>query len=249
MPVSAATLSASRRCLLVGLSLDEIGEILRLCVAFDLGEIGARHRAPWPRAPPPCSAGCTRIAGGSSRKVAKVEQGRNQDQPAYADTLLGLQVNDFRTANAAIALACHEFRRQQPVVFFQPAPDHQRNRTDVAVDRKEPLAHVLAGRDEAAEAGADGIDENEIGEVEPGLGIGQHVRRRGRHRAIAADRQPPRPAAPNCSQAEDARAAVEQKRHRPACAIGAVELVGGIGDIGLRLALVVEQLDRARGMR
>ena len=44
-----------------------------------------------------------------------------------------------------------------------------------------------------------------------------------------------------------ARATVEQKRHRPAGAIGAVELVGGVGDIGLRLALVVEQPDRACG--
>ena len=119
-------------------------------------------------------------------KVAEVEQGRNQDQPAHADALLGLQIaHDLRTADAAIALAGDEFRRQQTIVFFQPAPDHQRDRADVAVDRVEPLAHILAGRDEAAVAGADGIDEDEIGEVEPGLGIGQQIRRRGRYRALA----------------------------------------------------------------
>ena len=115
-----------------------------------------------------------------------VEQGRDHDQPAHADALLGLQVaHDLRTADAAIALAGDEFRRQQAIVFFQPATDHQRDRADIAVDGIEPLAHIFAGRDETAVAGADGIDEDEIGEVEPGLGIGQQIRRRGRHRAVA----------------------------------------------------------------
>ena len=43
-----------------------------------------------------------------------------------------------------------------------------------------------------------------------------------------------------------ARTAVEQERHRPGARIGTIQLIGGIGDIGLRLALVVEQPDRTR---
>ena len=62
----------------------------------------------------------------------------------------------------------------------------------VAIDGEEPLAHVIARGDEAAIAGADGIDEDEIAEIEPGLGIGQQIRRGRRNRAVAADRQPPR---------------------------------------------------------
>ena len=44
-----------------------------------------------------------------------------------------------------------------------------------------------------------------------------------------------------------ARPAVEQEGHRPGARVGAIELIGGVGDIGLRFALVVEQTDRAGG--
>ena len=40
------------------------------------------------------------------------------------------------------------------------------------------------------------------------------------------------------------RAAIEQKRHRPVGPIDTIELIGGVGNIGLRLALVVEHADR-----
>jgi len=50
---------------------------------------------------------------------------------------------------------------------------------------------------------------------------------------------------PNCSHARGrTRAAIEDEGHRPVTPVRAVKLVGGIGDIGLRLALVVEQADR-----
>src|ERR1700733_8380076 len=87
--------------------------------------------------------------------------------------MLDLQLaNDLRSADAAIAFADNKFGRQQPVGLLQPAADRHGDRVDVAVDRKEPLASVLAGRDEAAIVVPDRIDENEVGEVEPGLGIG-----------------------------------------------------------------------------
>src|ERR1700684_981028 len=71
---------------------------------------------------------------------------------------------------------------------------------------------------------------------------GSPRRRRSRAATVrprrAADRPKPRPAPP-----------VEQEGHRTGGRIGAVELIGGVGDIGLRLALVVEQADRTGGRR
>ena len=181
-------------------------------------------------------------------KIAIVEQRRYEDQPAHADALLGLQVaHDLRPANPAIAFTGDVFRRRQAIVFFQPAPDHQRNRADVAVDGIEALARVVARRHEAAVAGADGIDENHIREVEPGLGVRQQVRRSRRHRPLAADRQPPRS---GITELQPCRrrtgTAVEEERDRTLRTIAAVDLIRGVDDVGLRLALVVEQPDRSR---
>jgi hypothetical protein len=62
------------------------------------------------------------------------------------------------------------------------------------------------------------------------------------------ERQPPRP---DCAELKPRRgrtgAAVEQERDRARGAIGTVELVRSVGDVGQRLALVVEYADRAGG--
>ena len=168
------------RRLLVGLPLDEIGDELALRVALDVGEIGACHRPlGFARHRRHARQRVHVLQEARAGEVAEIEQGRDHDQPAHADALLGLQIaHDLRSADAAIAFAGDKFRRQQAIVFFQPAPDHQRNRVDVAVDRIEPLARVLASRHETAVAGADGIDEYEIGEIKPGLGVGQQIGRR-----------------------------------------------------------------------
>ena len=50
-----------------------------------------------------------------------------------------------------------------------------RKAVDVALDGIEPLPHLIAA-DHAAVAGAGRIDEDEIGEIEPGLGIGHEGR-------------------------------------------------------------------------
>ena len=69
---------------------------------------------------------------------------------------------------------------------------------------------------------------------------------------LAFDRQPPGSGAAELQIGGGcARPAIEEERHRPGARVGAIELIGGVGDIGLRLALVVEQAERAgrRGER
>ena len=131
-------------------------------------------------------------------------------------------------------------------MLFQPAPDHQRNRADVTVDRKELLAHVAAGRNETAIAGADRIDVDEVGEVEPGLGVGLNVGRRRRRHRIRVDGKAPGPVIAELQPGgRRARSAIEDESDGARRAIRPVQLVGGVGDVGLRFPLVVEQADRA----
>ena len=225
-------------------------------IALDIGEIGPGHRTlrlldrlglPRHRRHRGKAPDILQQAGAG--KFAVVEQRRHQNEPPHPDALVDLQIaHDLRPANPAIAFTGDEFRRQQPIGFLQPAADHERDRVDVAVDRIEPLAHLLAGRDEAAVAGADGIDEDQIGKVEPGLGVGHQIRRRGGRHRVGVDGEPPRSGRAELQPGRGrARPAIEQEGHRPGARVGAVELVGGVGDIGLRLALVVEQRNRAGG--
>ena len=180
---------------------------------------------------------------------AEVEHRRDQDQPLHADALLDLQVaHKFRPAYAAVALPGDEFRRRQAIVLFQPAPDRHRDRADVAVNGKELLAYVFAGRDEAAIAGADRIDVNKVGEVEPGLGVRLQVGGSGRRHLVRVDGEPPRAIVAKLQPGGGrTRTAVEDERHRARDTIGAIQLIGRVGNIGLRLALIVEQADRACG--
>src|SRR5436305_12682073 len=138
--------------------------------------------------------------------------------------MLELQLShDLRPANAAIALACDVFRRGQPVVLLEPAADHQRNRIDIAIDRIEPLPRILTTRNKTAVAGADGIDEDEIGKVEPGLRVRLHLGRRRWRKPLAVERQPPWPDRTELEpRRRGARPAIEQERHRARTAVGTV---------------------------
>ena len=106
----------------------------------------------------------------------------------------------------------------------------------------------LAGRDDPAVAGPRRVDEDEIGEVEPGIGVVDEVRRRGGRQIL--HRQAP---GAERAQLQPGRAragtAVDREGHRPAGRVGAVELVGDVGDLGLRRAVVVLEADRPGGRR
>ena len=156
--------------------------------------------------------------------------------------------HDLRGTEAAVALAGDEFRRFEAIVRLDPAAHGDGKRLDIAVDAVERAAHVVAAED-AAIAGAGGIDEDEIGEIEPGVGIVDRHRRCRRPVGLPRHRQPPRPEPAEVEPARGiARPAVEHESHRPRARIGAVEREGERGDIGLRRAAVgIEQADRAGG--
>ena len=143
---------------------------------------GRRHRGK-PRHP-----GERRVAAVAA--PAEIDHRRDHHQAAHRDALLVELAGELRGAEAAIAFARDEFLRGLPSVLLDPLAHEGREHVDVAVDRPELLAHLVAARDEAAVAGADRIDEHQVGEVEPGLGIGHQRRRRRRHDVV--ERQAPR---------------------------------------------------------
>src|SRR6185437_14646762 len=206
--------------LAIHLALHQVGEEFTARVFFDVGEIGARQLAL--ALSFALSFGLARDRGVARKAVhilqdrgagifAEVEHGRDQDQSLDPDALLGLQIaHELGAANGAIAFAGDEFRRQQAVVFLEPAADHHGKRADVAVDGEEFLADVFAGRHEAAVTGADGIDEDEIGEVEPGLDIGLQLGR-GRRRRAGSSYRRCRPAARPCRRTGESNPPLPQR--------------------------------------
>ena len=160
--------------------------------------------------------------------------------------ILAQLLGEKRAAEAAVTLADEEFRRGHAVVAAQPARDDRRQRVDIAVDRIIAVADVLLGADRAAVAGADRIDEDEVGEVEPGLGIGDDGRRRRRADARAVEGQTPR-----AEHAEmqigrrGAGAAIDRKGDGPRARLGSVEPVGDEADLRLQPALRVAERQAA----
>ena len=128
--------------------------------------------------------------GVASAAPAEIERCRHQHKPADPNALVVELARKPRRADAAVALAGNEFLRRLASVLLDPLAHEGRKHVDVAIDRPELLAHLVARVDEAAVACTDGIDEHEVGEIEPGFGIGDDGRRRRRRDAI--ERQPPR---------------------------------------------------------
>src|SRR3954466_741040 len=162
--------------LLVRLALDEVGQEFAARVSLDVGEIGALDRA-FRLARHRDIARQRRdiLQEAGAGELAEVQERRHQDQSPDADAVLKLQLPHYlRPANATIAFAGDVFWRGQPVVLLEPAADHERDRIDVTVNGVERFARVIAGRDEPAIASADGIDKDEIGEIEPGLRVRLH---------------------------------------------------------------------------
>src|ERR1700686_4210605 len=126
-------------------------------------------------------------------EAREVDDRRDHHQSTNADTLALQGVGDFRRTKATIALAGDELDRRLPSGLLDPLADEDGKRLGVAVDRPEPPAGVIAACRDPAVAGAGRIDEDEIGEVEPGLRIRLQQRRRPNPPGTGA---PPPPAAP-----------------------------------------------------
>jgi len=118
----------------------------------------------------------------------------------------------------------------------QPLAHEHRNRIEIARDCVIGLGiaqrAVRAGQG-AAVAGADRIDEDQIGEVDPAVGIGRESRGRGGEAAV------PRACHRHRSDrgkmeidARPARPAVEHEGHWPGGWIGAFQGIGDVEDFG-----------------
>ena len=159
---------------------------------------------------------------------------RDQDHAAEGEARHGLQrLRQARPTKAAVALAHEDPRRVEPAVGLQPPLDEDGERVDIALHRPELRAHRLVLAVEAAVAGAHRIDEDEVGEVEPGLGVGQQIGRRRRVHDRRRDGEPPWPE----------RAQVQPSRGRPRPAVDdegdgaparlrAVDEVGEVAHLG-----------------
>src|SRR5262249_52057384 len=101
-------------------------------------------------------------------------------QAADADALVLQQlVRDLWGTKPAVAFAGDELDRLLPPGLLDPFADEDSERIGVAVDRPELAPALIAGGRDAAVAGAGRVDEQEIGEVEPGRGVRlQHRRAR-----------------------------------------------------------------------
>ena len=150
------------------------------------------------------------------------------------------------SAEAAVALAEQIFRRRSAVVVVDVKRDRFRHGVGIAADAPEVLGVIGLGG--AAPAGADRIDEDEVGEGEPGVGI---VVQLGVRRVASAGAEIEDAGAGEAEMQEGggrAGAAVEHEGQR---AIGAAVFpdIGGVEDLGTLFARLVKEGERAGGRR
>ena len=220
-------------------------------VVFDVRETGARHRPLLGT-----RGGCHR---GQARHIververgtvaAKVERRRYHHQAGDAGSLVGSEfTGQPRHPEAAIAFAQQVFRRNIAVEPVEPAADRLGEIVDVAFDRPEPAPRIGIAREHARIAGACRVDEHQIGEVEPGLGIRHRLGRRRWRGGVATDRN-----APWSDRADiqpggrEARPAIEHERHRATGFLGVLQLERDEGKFGARRVLLVGEEDGAGG--
>ncbi len=177
---------------------------------------------------------------------AEVQHRRDHHKAADADALFAELAGKLRRAEASVALTGDECLRHLPSGLLDPFAHKGRKHVDIAIDRPELLAHVVTGIDEAAVAGAHRIDEHQIGEVEPGFGIGNNGR--GRRGSDSVQRQSPRPYRAKLHvRRRCARATIEHEGEGATCRLDVGPHIGDIGDLGLQLAFAIVDRDRAGG--
>jgi hypothetical protein len=127
---------------------------------------------------------------------------------------------------------------------------------DAAGEGVDVLVHAPEGRalgvaERPRIAGADGVEEDDVGLVEQGVGVGDRPRTARRVRVRRGGQHLHRPNEPMCSHMdEEPGAAVVHEGDRPLLlALAAVGDVGGVEHAGDRLAVLVAQGERAGGGR
>ncbi len=161
---------------------------------------------------------------------AEIQHGRHHHHSAYADALLALQgARELGHAKPAIALADEEFGGDLPVLLLHPFADGDGQGRNVAVDGPEAAARIVPCLVGPAIASADRIEEDEVGEGQPALRVGNGRRHVGRRQG--GQREPPR-----AHRAEieiggrGAGTAIHREGERPRGRIGSLEPEGDEAD-------------------
>ena len=156
------------------------------------------------------------VAAGVEGQGAHVDRRRDQDHAVEADVHLPLEPrHEHRAADAAVALAEDVLGRVPAVVHGEEGADEVGDGVGVLV--VAPEVGVLLVAERAAEAGADRVDLDEVGEAQQARRVVlEPVGRRARVLRVARDVDAP--GADETEVQEDrggARPAVEEERDRP----------------------------------
>ena len=154
---------------IVGAS-EEVDEVFGGGVGFGVGQVGAGFGlavggGEAGEAGDPADG----VVGGVA--AVEVEDGGDEDEASDADALLVEEgPGEAGGPEAAVAFAGYEDWGADAGVGFEPAADCGGEGLDVAVDGLEGAAGVVVAEG-AAVAGSGGVDEDEVGEGEPGFGV------------------------------------------------------------------------------
>ena len=178
----------------------------------------------------------------------EIEHGRDQDDAVEGNVVIGALelVEDGGAAGGAVAFAAEIFGRVPAAIVVEPQPDELGDRLGVL--GHAPIIGRIGVAEGVAEAGADGIDEDDVGDVEQAVGIvDDRIGRTAVVGGVGGDRHPARAEGAHV-QPDRARAgtAVEQEGDRP---VGVARLadIGGREDRGPRGAVLGAQEGLARG--
>ena len=135
---------------------------------------------------------------------------------------------------------------EHALVFDEPLVDGEGEVLDVRGGGEEELFAFVVGDERLGEAGADGVDEDDVGEVEPGAGVvGEGGGVRGAVAGVAEGDVLGADGAEVEEAGGGAGAAVEGEHH--GAVVCAVERVGGVDDFGGGLAVLALHGDGADG--
>ena len=179
----------------------------------------------------------------------RIEIGRDHRDAVEADPELALEIiSQPRHAIAAIAFADQELGAGQPPGLVEPVEHHPAQIFDIGLRGVEIALGAGIVLQAAREAGPDRIDEHQIGEIEPAIGIVARHRGIGRRIALRPELDA---LGPDRAEIEEGRggtrAAVEAERHRAAAGGMAGHGVGGEDDLPDLLALGIPHRNRADG--
>ncbi len=118
----------------------------------------------------------------------EVEHRRDQDDPGRRDPPVQQRVGQPRRAGGSVALAHQIDRRTPALVSRQEQPDELADRINVAPEPVKLAVQLRLHR--PAETGADGVDEDQVGVVEPGRAVLDQPERRRRELAAIGEGHP-----------------------------------------------------------